>query len=431
MAKSKQDNIIAKFDTGKIFDKYIKQLHNDRSLDKETKKQLFASVYQPLKEAVKEGFGQVTAKVEYGTPNFEMLKNLQFNVGVFSVFKNHSMVKEIVGLLKDSDGNLKPFNQFKNDALLIDAKYRQRWLKVEYDTAVRMSRMAAQWERFQRTKHLYPNLEYIRTRSAHPREDHLAFVGIIRPVDDPFWNTHMPTNGFGCECSARQTDKDATDIPDGLPEVPKAFAFNPGKTGQAFSIKNSEYIKAASPTEMPKLIKEANAQVNKDMISEMEYLNYYKSKNGGAVDVHPLTIKNSDFNEVLKAARSLANNGSKIKMLPDLNDSPLRSELLPVDKIKAGKNPDYLINDDFVADLKIINGNGEGTIHNAFKRCNQQCNNIVMYVPEENTIELNNIYRYAKGKLMHDAYKDFDKVWINYKGNWIYSSKQEIITMKF
>jgi hypothetical protein len=32
------------------------------------------------------------------------------------------------------------------------------------------------------------------------RPAHLAMDGIIRPVDDPFWNTHAPLNGYRCRC---------------------------------------------------------------------------------------------------------------------------------------------------------------------------------------------------------------------------------------
>lgn len=428
LAKSKQDSIIQKYDTDKIFERYSKQLYDDRTIDDETKKKLFHSVYQPLKEAVQEGLGQITAKVEYGTPNFEMLKNLQHNAGVFAAFKNHAMVKEITALLKDESGNLKPYQKFKDDALKIDEQYRLQWLKVEYDTAVRQARMAAQWERIQRTKHLYPNLEYIHTKAAHPRNDHLQYVGIIRPVDDPFWNSHYPSNGYGCQCSVRQTDNDVTDIPDGLSEVPKEFAFNAGKLGQAFSIEKSNYIKSASAADMPKLIKFAKTEVNKDIINNLEYQTLYESKKGGGkVEVHPLAINNSDYNEVLTTARSLANSGKKIKILPDIVDAELRKALLPTDKIKGIKNPDYLIDGKDVMDLKTLNSNSATAVHNALKHCNQQCDNIVIMVAESNTIQYQDLCRWIKGKVSYDGYKDFNHIWINYKGSWKFLTREMIL----
>ncbi len=428
LSKEKEKDIIAKYDIAGLVDDYIKQLYNDREVQNATNNKLFHSVYQPLKEAINEGMSQITAKVEFGTPNFEMLKNLQHNVGVFAAFKNHSMVKEIVALLKDEDGNLKPYNKFKQDALSIDSKYREQWLKVEYDTAVRQARMAAQWERFQRTKHLYPNLEYVRSKAANPNNDHLLLVGIILPMDDAFWNTRYPPSRFGCMCSVKQTDKATTDIPDNLPDVPKEFAFNSGKTGQAFSIKNTEYIKSATAAEMPKLIKFAKAEVNKDIINSLEYQTLYDSKKGGGkVEVHPLAINNSDYNEVLATARSLANSGKKIKILPDIVDTQLRKALLPTDKIKGIKNPDYLIDSNYVTDLKNINGSSETTIHNALKSCHKQCDNIVMVIPDENPISYENVCRWTKGKLKYDGYKNFENVWINYKGEWKFLTREMIL----
>ncbi|MFT4099113.1 MAG: phage minor head protein [Rhodoblastus sp.] len=72
---------------------------------------------------------------------------------------------------------------------------------------VRSARAAGQWERAQRSKRALPFLLYVRTTSAEPRVEHLAWVGIILPVDHEFWRTHFPPNGWGCKCSVRQISK--------------------------------------------------------------------------------------------------------------------------------------------------------------------------------------------------------------------------------
>lgn len=69
---------------------------------------------------------------------------------------------------------------------------------------VRTARAAGQWERIQRTKRGLPYLLYVRTASVEPRQQHLAWVGTILPVDHDFWRTHFPPNGWGCKCSVRQ-----------------------------------------------------------------------------------------------------------------------------------------------------------------------------------------------------------------------------------
>lgn len=48
--------------------------------------------------------------------------------------------------------------------------------------------------------------------SAHPRPQHLAWNGTVLPLDDAWWSTHTPQNGWGCKCkkfmvSARDVER--------------------------------------------------------------------------------------------------------------------------------------------------------------------------------------------------------------------------------
>lgn len=36
--------------------------------------------------------------------------------------------------------------------------------------------------------------------SAEPRPEHLAWDGLVLPLDDPWWETNTPQNGWGCKC---------------------------------------------------------------------------------------------------------------------------------------------------------------------------------------------------------------------------------------
>ncbi len=44
----------------------------------------------------------------------------------------------------------------------------------------------------------------------HPRPHHQALNGVVRPADDPFWQTHYPPNGWGCRCRAVGVDGPAS-----------------------------------------------------------------------------------------------------------------------------------------------------------------------------------------------------------------------------
>ncbi len=419
-----------KLNLDKVVEDAINQLYNDRKVTDEINQTLFESHYEPLKKAVEEGYGKPIVKIEYGTPNFEFLKQLQVNTAVFAIFKNHASIKEMTSLLKDEQGNLRTREQFVKEALKVDSKYRVNYLNNEYDTAVRSARMAANWQRYQRNKRLYPNLRYVQTKAAKPDPKHLVFVGIVASMDDPFWNQNYPPNRWKCQCSVEPTDDPATDIPDNLPEPDPQFAFNSGKTGQVFDIKNSEYIKSVDPKEQPALIRNAEKYVNKQIAATVEYQRLYTSKKGGSVDGHPLSFDNSDFDQVLSEARSLTNNIRKaIKILPDIQDQELRSQLTPKGA-KAKKSPDYVINENEVADLKILDKATRTAIRDAFKRCYEQCNNIVLKVTPDNPVTSQELYRYSKGAL-NVGYSSMQTIYIDFKGNWYQTTRKDILAGKW
>jgi ribosomal protein L23 len=401
----------------------IDQLYNDRKIDNATQASLFQTHFEPLKKAVEEGYN---VKIEYGTPNYEFLKQLQTNTAVFAMFKSHASAKEMASKLKDDQGNLRSKEEFKQEALKVDATYRTTYLDTEYDTAVRQARMAANWQKYQRNKRLYPNLTYIQSKAANPRPEHLAYVGITRPIDDPFWQAHYPPVGWKCQCSVEPTDDEANDVPDGLPEVPKEFAFNSGITGQVFDLKNNNYIKSVPPKEQPALIKQAEKFINTDVAAKAEYQPMYKSKSGGTIEAHPLAFDNNDFNVVLKEARSYVNQtGKSIKILPDVQDPALRKQLL-ADGAKGNKSPDFLINNAYVADLKVVSKSTRTAIREAIKRCYQQCNNILLKIDDNNTISSQEVYRYTKGALT-TGFSKMDKVSVYYGGKWYDTSREEIL----
>lgn len=79
-----------------------------------------------------------------------------------------------------------------------------RRLEITFWSNMRSARAAGQWARAQRTKRMLPYFLYVETTARDPREEHLEWVGVILPVDHPWWRTHFPPNGWGCLCRARQ-----------------------------------------------------------------------------------------------------------------------------------------------------------------------------------------------------------------------------------
>ncbi|QPC44507.1 hypothetical protein HW532_18480 [Kaustia mangrovi] len=84
---------------------------------------------------------------------------------------------------------------------------KPRRLKTIFWSNMRAARAAGQWERIQRTKAALPYLLYVRTTSLEPRQEHLQWAGIVRPVDDPIWDRLFTPNGWGCKCAIRQISR--------------------------------------------------------------------------------------------------------------------------------------------------------------------------------------------------------------------------------
>lgn len=79
-----------------------------------------------------------------------------------------------------------------------------RRLKTIYDTNLRTAHSEGQWERIQASKQSFPYLQYDGNNSEHPRLQHAAWDGLVLPVDDPFWESHVPTKAWGCKCRVIQ-----------------------------------------------------------------------------------------------------------------------------------------------------------------------------------------------------------------------------------
>jgi len=78
-----------------------------------------------------------------------------------------------------------------------------RRLRTIFGMNMRKAYAAGRWQRIQRTKKTFPYLRYLHSEaSLRPRPQHVAWHGVIRLVDDEWWDTHYGPNGFGCNCTA-------------------------------------------------------------------------------------------------------------------------------------------------------------------------------------------------------------------------------------
>ncbi len=88
-------------------------------------------------------------------------------------------------------------------------KYKAWRSRIIYQTNIRSAYAAGRWEQIQSTKETRPYLRYTALMDGRERPEHGSWHNTILPVDDGWWSTHTPPNGWGCRCSVQSlNDRD-------------------------------------------------------------------------------------------------------------------------------------------------------------------------------------------------------------------------------
>ena len=110
-----------------------------------------------------------------------------------------------------------------------------------YDTNITTAFQAGRWQQFQEGGTEY--LKYVHADGVlHPRPQHVAWNGLVLPIDHPFWKTHYPPNGWRCHCRAVRAERwQVTPEPAGWRQInektgeqdglDKGWGYNVGEAG--------------------------------------------------------------------------------------------------------------------------------------------------------------------------------------------------------
>lgn len=97
-----------------------------------------------------------------------------------------------------------------------------RRLRTIFDVNMRTSYAAGRWNQIERVKARRPYLRYEAVLDRRTRDAHKRWHGTTLPVDDDWWKTHAPPNGWKCRCTIVQLSKAEADELDGpSPGAPK------------------------------------------------------------------------------------------------------------------------------------------------------------------------------------------------------------------
>ena len=140
-------------------------------------------------------------------------------------------------------------------------------LQTIFRTNIQTSYAVGHWNQVQVNKAAAPLLMYDAIDDHRTRPEHAALDGLLLEVDDPFWETHAPPNGWNCRCGVIQlTGQEAEDLlgkskPDKAPQIERRAWVNP-RTGKTHKVPTDldpgwDHNPGAGPlTELEQLLQE-------------------------------------------------------------------------------------------------------------------------------------------------------------------------------
>ncbi len=372
----------------KLIEKIAKDLHDKTINPEDLNQEFITQTFNDLSESAADGYGSKWNKFPKDGKGKTPLY-LKRNIYAFSGAKSYAILEELNNLLVDSDGKIRPFNEFMPLAKKVNENFNKNYLQAEYQTAKTAAQMAEKWERLQETKDLFPNLKFRTVGDSRVRREHEKLDGIIKPIDDEFWNRFYPPLDWRCRCDVVATAEDADEkLPDDLPPV--KFKGNVGKDKEIYT-KNGSFFQLLKTNE--------NAVKN----AELSKLNApkeiaYKGKNNKKVDV-----------SIYADEIDLAANIETAKIIVDeLNVNVVIRPHLSGRIVKGVKNPEYLINDK-LADRKAPKSLNYKKI---LKKANDQECEIVIIDLSENKDTVDNAYNSIERILSFNIHKFIKEVHI-------------------
>lgn len=330
------------------FNKVIDEIANDYGTA--VNPTLLQSYSGNLLKGVRGVFGDI----KYGDRHYDILNRLERNVARFAAYKAYHATVQVKRALT-AKGTAEEGQKRASAVLTAFNRYQS----AEYNTAISRSRTAKQWIDFndESTKDMFPNLRWLPSRSASPREQHVPYYNHVWAKTDPFWSSNQPGNLWNCKCDWEET----SDAPDAdkvkALSPPASLAGNPGETGEAFTDR-SVYFTANNHEKAGAAILEAGEQgfYDKTSIKDVKVKAHILHEAGEIVGNMEVASVFCSKNPGVKS----------ITLLPNVTkeNESLRKRFYPEGLYPRGahKNADAIIEwsggEKWLADFKCMQGNG-------------------------------------------------------------------------
>jgi hypothetical protein len=261
--------------------------------------------------------------IDSNHPLWEKVQQFKINAANFAAHKTYQLQQKLNVIKIDVKKDNGSEKDFINKAKPIINRFNN-YQKTEYNTFVARSRSAKQWDTFQQEKHLFPNLEWIRTRSANPRELHLSYVGLVLPINDPFWQQNQPGNLYNCKCDWKSTNAETTKKPAKIIKPMAGLEGNPYYTSKIIT-DNHPYFKDVSKANENKIshfimqkIRENNTSIVRKSLQNNSIIFNFENKN------HKLIFSNRCIRHIFHNTHTYQNlKNMSIPYIPEILKSAI------------------------------------------------------------------------------------------------------------
>ena len=370
----------------KLIEEISQKFQNGDIRPSDLDKDLIEQIYNDVSQPVKEEFGQRWVDYDYKEPK-SLIQKFKKNLWQFSSAKTLAELEYINGLLIDKNGKIKPEHQFMQDVKKANILFNRNYLQAEYQTAKRGAQMAHLWNKFLEQKEYYPNLVYRTVGDSRVRPEHAALNGVVKPIDDPFWKTYYPPNGWRCRCTVMNT---AEKVSEGTFEDKTVKPEFHGNTAL------DEEILTSKGTFFKLLNKDHKAKINAELMKyNMPMEIAYHGKHKKKVFVSPFA-DDKDLIPNMETAMVIVDKlGIDVKIRAHIDSNV----------VKGHKNPEYEIGGK-IADRKETSSytSIKSNLENARKQGNQS---IVYDITKFQNWNAYEITKNLKGKIMNFKDKDW------------------------
>lgn len=196
---------------------------------------LYARLSEELTTTVYKAFN-IDFDTNLENPDFATPRALKRNLYDFSAAKTFQQVQDMQNFIFNEKGMRRSFSEFEKHAKKIFDTYNRNWLEAEFETATRLAESSNDWKQYEDEADIFPLLRYNTVEDGNVRPAHVRINNVVKPVNDPFWSTYMPPNGWRCRCFVEQLEADEAKVTKNPkePKIEKLFSFNAGKDKVVF-----------------------------------------------------------------------------------------------------------------------------------------------------------------------------------------------------